>query len=376
MSSGAFVSATIPRDRLLPGIHGLRGLAALAVMLFHVVHLAGIPVPAAFTFIAADFGKGVHLFFILSAFSLMHSTGHVMQRPDWVRAYFVKRFFRIAPLYYAIMASMILWSLYMHGVWAWDFETVVLNLTFSFGLVPWKGIVRAGWSVGVEMLFYAIFPLLLLTIRSRAAMLALVVVAMFVSHAAYVTLHAHYEITVAHYGYNWAYFSFAANLCFFALGMYAYRLAQTVDRSGFALRRLVPLASMALLGTLLFTEAEKPLRALLQSDTMLWGIGFAGLCLWQATRPSRWSANKLMEYLGERSYSLYLIHPVAIFFLKPWMQDVYNTLHPQLGSSVFFVCAALLLLPLLVLSEASYRLVELPGIRLGQRLIARGRVPS
>ena len=58
MSSTTFQSDTIPAERLLPGIHGLRGIAALAVVLFHLVHLAGIAVPKAFTFIAADFGKG------------------------------------------------------------------------------------------------------------------------------------------------------------------------------------------------------------------------------------------------------------------------------------------------------------------------------
>jgi peptidoglycan/LPS O-acetylase OafA/YrhL len=42
------------------------------------------------------FGLGVHLFFLLSAFSLAHSTAIT---PESLKAYWIKRFFRIAPLF-------------------------------------------------------------------------------------------------------------------------------------------------------------------------------------------------------------------------------------------------------------------------------------
>lgn len=91
-----FRLTAIPRDQaLLPGIHGLRGIAALAVTLFHLTTITEIAVPAGFTFIASDFNRGAHLFFVLSAFSLMYSTEHTMQCPTWVTQYFI-----IAPLYY------------------------------------------------------------------------------------------------------------------------------------------------------------------------------------------------------------------------------------------------------------------------------------
>ncbi len=345
----------------------MRGIAAIAVVMFHIVHLAKLNPPDFFRFIGADFGKGVHLFFVISAFTLMHSTGQTINRTGWLRSYFLKRFYRIAPLFYVIMAGMMLWS-FVRGAWATNFESVILNLTFTFGLAPWTEIVWGSWSIGVEMLFYWVFPLVLLTIPSRNGMLALAIIAIMVSYASYGVLSSHFELTLARYGYNWAYFSFLPNICFFAFGMYAYIFVKTATRENMVMRLLIPFCSSALLLLLLFTDIEKPLKSFSGLDIILWGGSLAGICVWQATKPSLWSANRLMEYLGERSYSIYLLHPILIYFLSPALREVYAMLLPYFGSSGFFVCTVILLFPLLLLAEVSYRLIELPGIRFGRRI--------
>lgn len=367
----AFRSEIIPQRNLLPGILGLRGIAALAVVLFHLVHLAEISAPKPFTFISADFGKGVHLFFILSAFSLMHSTAHTMHRPRWVNEYFVKRFFRIAPLYYCLMAVMILGPAIVSGTWYVDFKALLLNLTFTFGFAPWTSMVWAGWSVGVEMMFYAIFPVLLMTVRTRVGTMKLLAISILITYAARSVLDIHYEHTVSQYRYNWAYMSFASNLCFFVMGMYAFQVVHTIDRKSRAIRWYIPAASIMILGALLLTDIGKPLRLVWKADLILWGLAFAALGIWQSTYPSRWSANRVFEYLGERSYSVYLWHPVVLMLLKPQIQAAYAWFTPFAGAYAYFVCAGLVLLPLLLLAEITYRLVEVPGIRFGRRFAAQ-----
>ncbi|MDP4029388.1 MAG: acyltransferase [Gallionella sp.] len=370
-----FESATIPMNRMLPGLHGLRGIAAVAIVLYHLAHLANVAVPTYFSFIASEFSYAVHLFFVLSAFSLMHSTEHTMHRTAWVNEYFIKRFFRIAPLYYAIMAGMILWPVIIksHAV-AFDIPTILLNLTFTFGFAPWSGIVWAGWTVGVEMLFYAIFPMLLLTVRSTSGTFFLVIISIVVAYAARVSLHEHFAHTYSMYKYNWAYFSFASNICFFAMGMYAFRLARPYKQASHNIQKIVPIFCLTLLGILLLTDLENPLQKIWEADLLLWGAGFAALCIWQSDRPSLWSANWLFEYLGERSYSIYLLHPVVIVLLKGQIQWIYNALVPHMGAYAYFVCALLLLMSLLAIAELTYRMIEIPGIHLGKMIITRTRV--
>lgn len=135
-----FNSALVPKERLLPGIHGLRGVAALAVVLFHLIHIGGIAPPSLFNFIGRDFGYSVPLFFIVSAFSLMHSTTHRVNAPDWLAIYFIKRFFRIAPLFYFILAFLFVFGL----AGANNIAKTILNITFTFGFVPASGIVWGG----------------------------------------------------------------------------------------------------------------------------------------------------------------------------------------------------------------------------------------
>ena len=97
------------------------------------------------------------------------------------------------------------------------------------------------------------------------------------------------------------------------------------------------------------------------------------LCVWQSVYPSFLIANRIFEYLGERSFSIYLLHPVILFFSKAQIVRTYGALHPHLGSYSFFVCAALSIPVILMFAEFTYRLIEVPGIHLGRRLINQWR---
>ena len=96
--------SSIPTTQRLPGIHALRAVAALTILLFHLRYIADIlPPPALQSTIGQHFFTGVLLFFVLSAFSLAFSTTPTLSRKTWVRDYLIRRFFRIAPLFYVMV---------------------------------------------------------------------------------------------------------------------------------------------------------------------------------------------------------------------------------------------------------------------------------
>jgi peptidoglycan/LPS O-acetylase OafA/YrhL len=366
----AFDSKLVQQDRLLPGIHGLRGIAALAVVLYHLNHIGGIQPPPAFGFIGRDFGFSVHLFFIVSAYSLMYSTQSKVGQPNWLFDYFVKRYFRIAPLWYAMIAFFIGYGFYIAKGWK-TVPNLIMSLTFSFGFAPETGIVWGGWSVGAEMIFYGFFPVLILAIRSRRAALIFAIITTLIACAIRSELHNQYLKMTPPPMYDWSYFSFSSNACFFAMGLFAYRFAAPAIKDTVAVRFAMPAVAIAIIGSLLFLNVGARLYYGSRLDIVLWGIGFTALTIWQGARPSRLVANRFLEFLGERSFSIYLLHPVVIVLAKARIVQVYDSLLPSMGMSAYFVSALLLMMVILICAELTYRLIELPGINLGRKILKR-----
>lgn len=343
---------------IIRGIHGLRGLAALAVVLFHFMHLSGIQAPGFLGFIAADFDKGVYLFFVLSAFSLMYSTERSIGRIGWVITFFTKRFWRIAPLFYLILGTMVSWQLF-RGEQVGS-SKVILNLLFATAFSPQDGMVPAGWTVAVEMLFYGIFPVLLLTVRSMRAAIALALVTTVVTYAGRTLLfHAYGES---------ANFMFPSNLCFFAYGVLAFRIVQSEAPLSFVTKRVAPLLSLTAVALLLALPEDHFLREGAGLGKILWGLAFALLCIWRGAPSDGGSVGRSPAYLlGERSYSIYLMHPLVLWLLRPMLKKLYEAMSPAWGDIVAWgICAAILMVVLILISEATYRFVELPGIHIGR----------
>lgn len=352
-----------PARQLLPALLGLRGVAAVAVLLFHLHHLVALPLPPRCGFIGTHFGLGVKLFFVLSGFSLCHSTIPSMGRPDWIRDYLLKRFFRIAPLFYGML---VVWVAYFwsHGV-APDLATLLLNLTFTFNLVPGKheSIVAAGWTIGVEMIFYCLLPVLLATIQSLRATVVCLALAAAVSGAGRAALVRGGDALA-----GYADLSFIASLVVFVAGIAAYHLwrALPAGRRPVAIVATVTLGLAAVLVSPLQLRLLGPWRPL----TTLWGLCFAGLTVWQAAAPARFLAARPMQFLGDRSYSIYLLHPLLIAVFKNPILRIHTGLTDILGEWAFLGTGCVVTALVTAVATCTHAWVELPGIRAGARLIA------
>ena len=204
--------ALIQSARKLDGLHGLRAVAALAVVLFHLQRIPNLPLPSWLSSVTGDAYLSVHLFFVISAFSLFHSSRYA---PANYSAYLVKRFFRIAPLFYAMLAYMP-WGGGVPGG-----QALVSNVTFTFNLMPGQewSVVWAGWSVGVEMLFYLMLPGLLFLIRGWLGFLLL-----FLATATLSAVVWYMTTGAPGLQENFAYFSLAGSMPSFSAGLLAYRI--------------------------------------------------------------------------------------------------------------------------------------------------------
>lgn len=148
----------------------LDGLRAYAIGLVVLVHVS-LPVAAlsgSVRLLALSGQYGVQLFFVVSAATIYMT----LSRSDDVRSWWVRRYFRIAPLYYAAILFYGAWRVAFPdpagepGLVKW-LAAALANAVFLHGFVPKaiNSIVPGGWSIAVEMLFYLFAPFLVRRLR-------------------------------------------------------------------------------------------------------------------------------------------------------------------------------------------------------------------
>jgi peptidoglycan/LPS O-acetylase OafA/YrhL len=187
-----------PHRYRLVGLDGIRGLAALYVVINHVFLRAfpGYPVDHA-PFWAGWFSYGrfaVVVFIVLSGFSLALSPARHGWRLDGVSQFGRRRARRILPPYWAALAFSlaVAWLIVPqpgHGVP--DAKSVLVNGLLVQNIVGARSPNAAFWSMAVEAQLYLLLPLLLLMVRRwnaiamvAAATLVVAAVGIFGPHIA------------------------------------------------------------------------------------------------------------------------------------------------------------------------------------------------
>ena len=142
-------------------LDGLRGLAVLTVFFSHSSGFRQRPTP--WTSFHGLGHIGVYLFFVLSGFLLAGSL--LGERRADARDFFIRRFLRIAPLYYLILTTVFLLQLALRDV-------DLFNLHVNGG---WVGFLRhlmfyqgdsVFWTIAAEFQFYLVLPLICALLRT------------------------------------------------------------------------------------------------------------------------------------------------------------------------------------------------------------------
>lgn len=360
---------TLIKSGHLAGIHALRGIAAVIVFFFHLHYVGHIPLPKSWGLIATHGGTGVELFFVLSAFSLLYSNQKYVETGDskWIFSYLTKRFFRIAPLFYFMLivhCALILWV--FNG--KLDIQRILMSILFLFNFAPKEaeGIVWASWSIGVEMVFYAFLPLVMVSVRSLRPAVVLWFVAVIASYIYRRILQADPGIPP-----GYAHYAFMSQMGVFSGGILGYWVFNKFNLSTEAVHQKIWWLTIVLgpvLTLFLLSDSAKFLVVSGRPDTQLFGLSFGFIAVLTSISAKRWMAHPVLQYFGERSYSIYLTHAVVIYVTNPIITKLYDFCYPALGGYGFAVCALATIIPTLLVSEITYRFIEVKGIALGKRL--------
>ena len=157
-------------DNRFPALHGMRVLAILSVIAYHVTWIfmaeQGILLdPGFFTQSLAIF-FGMDLFFILSGFLI----GSILLRSiattgvQHIKRFYLRRIFRTFPSYYLVLTALVLAfgltaNQRHHLVWEYVYGTNFMPLDRGQTVMFW------GWSLALEEQFYLTVPFLFLILK-------------------------------------------------------------------------------------------------------------------------------------------------------------------------------------------------------------------
>jgi exopolysaccharide production protein ExoZ len=290
------MAAAPPPGQKLDVLQAGRAFAALLVVLFHLngaIFGQGAHFGPEFSPILRFGYAGVQFFFVLSGFIIAHIHWQDIGRPERLPRYAWKRFARIYPVYWVVLALMIP-VLLMVPSFGPPTAREPVHIVTSILLIPMpeNPILDVAWTLRHEVLFYAVFGLLLLNRR----------LGMLVAGIGLAGTLA-WMLTGSE-AFPGRFFFSAANLLFL-MGIAAAWLVRRPVRAPWLLLVLgVGLFLATGLRDAVFGGAGPYLRLLgFGLGSMLGIIGAVAL-----ESSGRLTVHRVWARLGDASYSLYLIH--------------------------------------------------------------------
>lgn len=327
---------------MLTSLQACRALAAMAVAAFHLSITMMEPRYGGqgvfYEFTARGY-LGVDFFFVLSGFIILFVHAGDLDQPSALATYAWRRFVRLFPIYWLYAGTFALLIYLGFGTQAKlpdstaELLTSVTLVRFSSEVLP----LPVAWSLIHELAFYTLFGLLILNLRAglaAVALMAMTCIALF----QYPSEGA--ELTA------WQTYTAAYNL-YFVFGMGAFLLY----------RRGGPGFVETAAGLCICVAAVVVMWQEVQYFQMLMAIGFAltlaGITKLEQT--GRLRAPRWLIYIGDASYSLYLMHLGLSSVLLRFAMKL--QIYPMLGPELTYL---LVLAVTVALACIAYAVIERP----------------
>jgi peptidoglycan/LPS O-acetylase OafA/YrhL len=331
-------------------IDAIRGLAACCVMLQHSLYQSGLlggrPPEKLTGFIPTwlELGEtGVVAFFLVSGFVIPLS----LEKTAQLKLFWIHRVLRIYPLYITIFA---LTFLVLAGGYIRTLDAFILNfvshMLFIQEYTNQEGFVGGAWTLSLEMVWYISISIAFILSLNRRTNLLVVLTVMFCV-AAQLSCAAHIHLPMGR----------LSMLVCCVFGLVCYRREQgTISKFHFAALSVVLATTIAVnlfVGLQLF-PADNPTASFPMAIDS-WGLAAVVFFVPFALRDASIWNHSLLSFLGQISYSVYLVHPVVLLLLSRTAISGLPLIVVTFAVTIF-------------ISTLTYRLVESPPIRFGHSL--------
>ena len=342
----------------------LRGCMAVSVMLYHYYSWYTGDIEA-YSVLAKLGIYAVSIFYILSGLSLSLAYANKLSSRSGIASYTVKRVFRIFPLFWLATSIHLVFQLVKSAIdSSYTFDgtahEMVMNYSLLFGFFDPSGYIAVGaWSIGNEIVFYALFPFVMWLSTFNRALFLLGWVFSFVPYVYF----SFFVLSDTHsLGEQWVSYVNPFNQFFLfysgvVTGVYLKNISPSIVKLILAMLALVILFYF-------MTGGDSNIYLVVGFSR----VGFSVLailfvaCVFMSKWYLRGAVGQFFDFLGESSYSIYLLHPLVSFPVI--------FVFTQLGLNLFYGYVVSLILTLFC-SYLSYHFLEKPGIFVGKEVASK-----
>ena len=334
----------------------LRGLAAFSVMAYHMVMFTYGEVSASSIFAKFKI-YGVSIFYILSGITLyIVYINRLKFTKSNLLGFYVKRFFRLVPL---LWLATILTLAFQFTPDMVSIKKIILNSTVILGAIRPDAFIASGaWSIGNEIFFYLFFPLIIFACRKNTIYLFIILSTFFVVLLYFAFEYLDPKVPL---GQQWSkYVNPLGQIFYFVLGITIGKLSGYLEKNN---KMFLSVLILTCILFYIYTAPGEPIalvtgwaRVVLSFYTLLicvsfYKIEFDGVVSW---------FRNILQFLGDISYSLYLLHPIVYFLIKSLLNKM------DLDSSILLISSTVIFAPLAAF--LSYNYFEKYFINVGKKL--------
>ncbi|HEY3731136.1 MAG TPA: acyltransferase [Steroidobacteraceae bacterium] len=348
------------REGRLAFVHGLRGIAAMAVALFHCYDSTPVSQRVVSTVSSTVDGAmqlgflGVDLFFVISGFVISLTLyGRLSTAGEWGR-FFVRRQLRLDPPYWTAIAMSIVSALMVNhlrpgtGAPVPSVGDVVAHVFYLQDFLGIKDIVGVFWTLCLEIQFYLFFgAVVLLFDRSALSGRAFgwIMLPLYL-----ISIACFWDLLPNVPGlFLWRWFEFFTGVVLFLFWR------RQIGGAQLAAYLVAPLAI-----TLVNPASDNGIAQVTSITLVLIALLFVLAVRTGGLRS--WLDRPLLIYLGNISYSLYLMHAVVgIRLLK-------LVVRPDASAAEAWALYVMALLLSIGASDVIFRLIERPSMKLSHHM--------
>jgi peptidoglycan/LPS O-acetylase OafA/YrhL len=310
-----------------PNLNGLRFIAAFLVIIHHIEQIKSISkidnYLETIPFVGIIGKLGVVLFFVLSGFLITYlllAEDHAYKNIS-IRKFYIRRMLRIWPLYFLIiiLAFFILPNIDLFTLPGYGKEVIYSNLVLKLflyalffpnlvlsllGVVPYAS---HTWSIGTEEQYYLVWPIILKYFKKYRIILMLIIIIFYLVFNK--LLSTHYSDILPYKSVIRAFWSSFNIDCMAIGGIYAILLFQKNKFLKLIQNNTVFYLTITLVTFLMLKGIYIPYIHY-EFYSVLFGIIILNFASNNNIKISL--ENRVLNYLGNISYGLYMYHPIGI----------------------------------------------------------------